>query len=244
MGPMGPASPSADDHRLVRLLVAILLASWLAGTALVLQANTVAPTTVPLLVSAGNLAQLSAGWGWYASGYALFFVADCGIALLGAALVASVAPARGFRGPAIVLLFALSGMLGVLADVEMVGAAQFFRLGSPALQPGDAAAWLDSLNARCNWLSAASFLPAGIGAWLTCAAARAVGVGRGWIALTRVGAFYQIAAGVISAAAFLTGRPVLTDVSLLVAIVGLPIFVTVWLVWMLREMTTNRRQGT
>lgn len=197
---MSPASPSADDHRLVRLLVAILLASWLAGTALVLHANAVAPTRPALPVSAGFLAQLKAGWGWYASGYALFFVADCGIALLGAALVAWLRAARGFRGPAIVLLFALSGVLGVLADVEMVAAAQFFRLGSPALQPGDAAAWLDSLNARCNWLSAASFLPAGIGAWLTCAIARASGVGRGWIVLTRVGALYQIAGAICAAA--------------------------------------------
>lgn len=244
MASMSPASPSADDHRLVRLLVAILLTSWLAGTALVLQANAVAPTTPPLPVSAGHLAQLKGGWGWYAAGYALFFVADCGIALLGAALVAWLRPAGGFRGPAIVLLFALSGVLGALADVEMLGAAQFFRLGSPALQPGGAAAWLDSLNARCNWLSAASFLPAGIGAWLACAAARAGGVGHGWIALTRIGALYQIAAGVLCAAGFLTARPVLTDASLIAAIVGLPIFVTVWLVWMLREMTINGRQGT
>jgi hypothetical protein len=243
MAPMSPASSSADDHRLVRFLVAILLASWLAGTAFVLQANAVAPTTPPLPLSAGYLAQLKAAWGWYASGYVLFFVADCSIALLGAALVAWLPAARGFRGPAIVLLFALSGVLGVLADVEMVGAAQYFRLGSPALQPGDAAAWLDSLNTRCNWLSAASFLPAGIGAWMTCTAARAVGVGRGWIALTRFGALYQIATGVVSAAAFLTARNDLTDASLLAAIVGLPVFVTVWLIWMLREMTIERRQG-
>lgn len=236
--------PFADDQHLVRLYVVILLGSWLVGTALVLQANALAPTIPPSPVTADYLALLRNSWGWYAAGYALFFVADCSIALLGVALLAWLRPQPGFRGPAILVLFILSGVLGVLADVQMVGAAQIFRLGSPALTPATAAAWLDGLNTSCNWLSASSFLPAGIGAWLACAAAQAAGAGRGWIALTRFGALYQIAIGLISAAAFLTGRAVLTDISLLAAIIGLPIFVAVWLVWMLREMTThpNRRQ--
>ncbi len=234
----------ANDYRLVRLYVAVLLASWLAGTALVLRANAVAPTTPPMPVTADYLALLGVGWGWYAAGYALFFVADCAIALLGAVLLAWLDPQPGFRGLAIMALFVLSGVLGVLADVQMLGAAQLFRLGSPSLTTATAAAWLDSLNTSSNWLSAASFLPAGLGAWLVCATAQAKGTGRGWIACTRFGAVYQIATGIVSVAAFLTGRPVLIDVSLFAAIVGLPIFVAIWLAWMLREMTTppDRRQ--
>ncbi len=174
----------------------------------------------------------------------MFFVADGSIALLGAALAAWLQPG-GFRGPAIVILFVLSGLLGMLADVQMVGAAQLFRLGSPALAPATAAAWLNDLNTSCNWISAASFLPAGIGALLACAAAQAIGVARGWIAFTRFGALYQIAAGLLSAVAFLTGWALLIDISLLVAIVGLPIFATIWLGWMLREMNArpNWRQS-
>jgi hypothetical protein len=238
------SSSVADDRSLIRWHAAILVASWLVGTALVLQANAVAPTTLPVPVTAADLARLRAGWSWYAAGYGLFFVADCGIALLGAVLVSWLGRPAGFRGAAIVLLFALSGMLGILADVQMVGAAQSFRLGSPALGPASAAAWLDTLNTSGNWLSTASFLPAGIGAWLVCAIAREAGVGRGWIALTRFGALYQIATGLISAAAFLSARLTLIDVSLVAAVFGLPVFVTIWLAWMLREMKLqpDRRQ--
>lgn len=235
---------AAEDHRLIRLHVVVLLASWLAGTMLVLQANAVAPTTVSGPVSTDDLARLRDGWAWYAAGYSLFFIADSAIALLGVALIAWLRPQAGFRGPAILVLFVLSGMLGMLADIQMIGAAQLFRLGSAALAPATAAAWLDTLNAGCNWLSAASFLPAGAGAWLACTAARASGAGRGWIALTRFGAVYQIATGLVCAASFLTARPLLTDLGLAAAVIGLPGFATVWLGWMLREMKalTNRRQ--
>jgi hypothetical protein len=42
----------------------------------------------------------------------------------------------------------------------------------------------------------------------------------------------------------LTGQALLTDIALLAAIIGSPVFVTVWLTWMMREMSTfpNRRQ--
>lgn len=229
--------PAADDHRLVRLLVIVLLGSWLAGTVLVLQANAIAPTAPAAAV---DLTRLHDAWGWYAAGYALFFVADGSIALLGAALLAWLRPQGGFRGLAILVLFGLSGGLGILADLQMLGAAQVFRLGSPALSP----AWLDNLNTSGNWLSGASFLPCGVAAWLACGAARDAGVGRGWIAFTAFGAVYQIATGLVSAAAFLTGQVVLTDIALLAAIIGSPVFATVWLTWMMREMSTfpNRRQ--
>jgi hypothetical protein len=174
----------------------------------------------------------------------LFFIADGCIALLGAALLVWLRPQGGFRGLAIVVLFALSGVLGVIADLQMLGAAQAFRLGSPALTPAAAAAWLDNLNTSANWLSGASFLPCGVAAWLARGAARDAGIGRGWIALTEVGAVYQIATGLVSAAAFLTGQAILTDIALLAAIIGSPVFVTIWLTWMMREMSTfpNRRQ--
>lgn len=228
--------PAIDDHRLIRLLVVILLASWLAGTALVLQANAAAPTAP---AEAIDLGRLQDAWAWYAAGYALFFVADGSIALLGVALLAWLRPAAdGFRGPAILVLFGLSGLLGILADLQMLGAAQAFRLGSPALAPALAGAWLDSLNTGCNWLSAASFLPAGIATWLACAAARAAGVGQRWIALTRFGAVYQIATGLLSAASFLTPQSMLDDIALFAAIVGMPLFTAVWLAWMQHEMST------
>ena len=170
----------------------------------------------------------------------MFFIADGCIGLLGAVLLVWLRLQGSFRGLAILVLFTLSGVLGVLADLQMLGAAQVFRLGSPALN----VAWLDNLNTSGNWLSGASFLPCGVAAWLACGAARDAGVGRGWIAFTEFGAVYQIATGLISAAAFLTGQALLTDIALLAAIIGSPVFVTVWLTWMMREMSTfpNRRQ--
>ena len=142
-----------------------------------------------------------------------------------------------------VVLFALSGMLGILGDVRMLGAAQLFRRGSPLLAPDVAPAFLDDLNTTCNWLSAASFLPAGIAAWLACRAARATGAGGGWIAFTRFGALYQIAAGLVCAAALITAQAFLTNLALIGAIVGMPVFATVWLGWMLREMKSQSRTG-
>jgi hypothetical protein len=81
----------------------------------------------------------------------------------------------------------------------MVGATQLFRTGSPLVAPANAAAFLDALNTSCNWLSAASFLPAALGTWL---AARSAPASRGWIASTRVSALYQLATGLLSAASF------------------------------------------
>jgi len=235
----------ASEYRLARLHAVLLLASWLAGTVLVLMANAAAPTTPPAPITAEYLALLRGSWGWYAAGYALFFVADGAIALLGVSLVVWLQPLPGFRGPAIVVLFVLAGTLGVLADLAMLSAAQLFRVGSPLLAPDAVAAWLDDLNATCNWLSAASFLPAGLATWLACAAARDAGVGSGWIAFNRFAALYQIAAGLLSAAAFLTQQTVLIDLALIGAVVVMPVLAVIWLGWMLREMKTQplRSQG-
>ena len=229
----------ASEYRLARLHAVLLLASWLAGTVLVLAANTVAPTTPPAPITVDYLTRLRGSWGWYAAGYALFFVADCAIALLGVSLVAWLRPGIGFRGPAIVVLFVLSGMLGILTDVRMLGAAQLFRMGLPLLAPDTLAAWLDDLNSTCNWLSAASMLPAGVATWLVCAAARDAGAGGGWIALNQFAALYQIAIGLLSAVAFLTRQVGLTGVALIGAVVVMPVVAVIWLGWMLHEMKTQ-----
>jgi hypothetical protein len=240
---------SDADYRLVRLHIVILLAAWLAGTVLVLVANAVAPTTPPTPITAQYLTALRGSWSWTAAGYALFFVSDSAIALIGVSLAAWLRPGPGFRGSAMIVLFALSGVLGMLADLRMLGAAQLFRLGSPLLAPEAAPAFLDELNTTCNWLSAASFLPAGIATWLACPAARAAGARGGWIALTRLGALYQIAAGLVAATAFLTQQPFLTNlalialIALIAAIVGMPVFAAVWLGWMLHEMKLQSRTG-
>ena len=215
------------DYGSVRLHTIVLLLTWLAGTALVLVAISAAPLT------GADLGLLRANAGWYAAGYGLFFVADCAIALMGVSIVAALAPEGRFRGPAIVLLFALAGMLGVLADVAMVGAAQLFSTGSPLLAPANAAAFLDALNTCCNWLSAASFLPAALG---TLLAARSASASRGWIAFTCISALYQLATGLLSAASFFTTQPLLADLALVMAVIGMPFFAAVWLVWMLRDI--------
>ena len=214
------------DYGSIRLHTIVLLLTWLAGTALVLVAISAAPLT------GADLGLLRANAGWYAAGYGLFFVADCAIALMGVSIVAALAPEGRFRGPAIVLLFALAGMLGVLADVAMVGAAQLFSTGSPLLAPANAA-FLDALNTCCNWLSAASFLPAALG---TLLAARSASASRGWIAFTCISALYQLATGLLSAASFFTTQPLLADLALVMAVIGMPFFAAVWLVWMLRDI--------
>lgn len=124
-----------------------------------------------------------------------------------------------------------------------MGAAQLFRLGSPLLAPEAAPAFLDDLNTTCNWLSAASFLPAGIATWLACPAARAAGAGGGWIVLSRLGALYQIAAGLVCAAALITAQTFLTNLALIGAIVGMPVFAMIWLGWMLYEMKSQSHTG-
>lgn len=236
---MKRADHLSPEYGLVRLHIVILLAAWLVGTALVLAANAVAPTTPPIPVTAQYLAALRGSWAWTAAGYTLFFVSDTAIALIGVSLAAWLRPGPGFRGPAMMVLFALSGLLGMLADLRMLGAAQLFRFGSSLLTPEAAPVFLDELNTTCNWLSAASFLPAGIATWLACSTARTASVRGGWISFTRFGALYQIAAGLVSAAAFLTQQPFLTNLALLGAIVGMPIFATAWLGWMLQEMKSQ-----
>lgn len=218
------------DYGSVRLHTVVLLLSWLAGTVLVLVASSAAPPTV------ADVGLLRTNAGWYAAGYGLFFVADCAIALMGVSVVAALAPEGRFRGPAIVMLFALSGVLGVLADVAMVGAAQLFWSGSPLLAPAHAAAFLDALNTSCNWLSAASFVPAALGTWL---AARSAPASRGWIAFTRISALYQLVTAMLSAASFFAPQSPLTDVALVAAVIGMPLLAAAWLIWMLRDMKNH-----
>jgi len=215
------------EYRSVRLHTIVLLVTWLAGTVFVLVANAAAP------LAGGDPGQLRAAAGWYAAGYALFFVADCAIAVMGVAVAAALDPEGRFRSSAIIVLFALSGLLGVLVDVRMVAAAQLFRTGSPVLSPALATAFLDDLSTACNWLSAASFLPAALATWLAAKSVRASG---GWIAFTHVSALYQFVTGLVSAASFFAPQPPLGDIALATAVLGMPLFAAVWLVWMLRDM--------
>lgn len=219
--------------RFARLHAVVLLTSWFAGTALVGVATVLAP------LDAADLALLRAHAGWYAAGYGLFLVADCGIALMGVSVAAALAPAGPFRGPAIVVLFALSGMLGSMGDVRMIAAAQILHTGSPLLAPSHAAAFLDELQATCNWLSAASFLPAALGTWLAAAAGRA---GRRWIAFTRFAALCQGATALLSAAAFFAPSPWLGGAALVAAVIGMPLLAAVWIIWMLRAAAGISRE--
>jgi hypothetical protein len=115
----------------------------------------------------------------------------------------------------------------------MVGAAQLFWTGSPLLAPAHAAAFLDALNTSCNWLSAASFVPAALGTWL---AARLAPASRGWIAFTRISALYQLVTAMLSAASFFAPQSPLTDVALVAAVIGMPFLAAAWLIWMLRDL--------
>lgn len=223
---------NASELTAARTHVFVLLGAWIGGTVLVLAASSIAPLAGP----SSAVEKLRQGWAWYAGGYALFFVADGAIALLGASLGAWLRIEGSFRGPAIGILFALSGLLGMLADIAMLGAAGLFRGDSPLLSTSLAPAFLDALNTACNFLSAASFLPAALAAWLLCVSAHARGVDVLWIGLTKFGAVYQLALGLASFAAFLFQQDFLLNLSLAGAIFGLPLFTIIWLVWALKEM--------
>lgn len=219
-----------SDQRLARLIAVTLAASWLAGTGLVMAGAVLAP------LDAAHLAKLGGAWGWYAAGYGLFLVSDGAIALLGVILCAWLRPASVLAAGAIVVLFALAGAFGMLADLQMLAAAQAFRDGSALLTPEAAPGFLAHVTGMANWLSAASFFPPGLAALLVLAPAREAGVGRGWLEFTAFLAAYQIAVGTVSVAAFLSQNPFALDLALLGAVVGLPVLSLPWLGWMLREM--------
>lgn len=53
----------------------------------------------------------------------------------------------------------------------------------------------------------------------------------------------RFAAGLVCATALITAQPFLNNLAVLGAIVGMPVFATVWLGWMLREMKSQSRTG-
>ena len=123
-------------------------------------------------------------------------------------------------------------MLGVLADVAMVGAAQLFRTGSPLLAPANAAAFFDALNACCNWLSAASFLSAALGTWLAArSASDQPRLDRLHLHFGAIPARHRAALRRL-----LRRQPLLADVALVMAVIGIPLFAAVWVIRLLRDM--------
>lgn len=61
--------------------------------------------------------------------------------------------------------------------------------------------------------------------------------------MSHLGALYQIAAGLVCATALITAQPFLSNLALLGDIAGMPVFATVWLGWMQREMNLQSRTG-
>lgn len=228
-----------SDINLARLHVAVLAATWLLGTVLVMMAVSVAPTSPPSPITTEYLGNLRSAWPWYLASYSLFFVTDCAIAMLGVTLCVWLKPASTLMAGMIIVLFAIAGLLGVFSDIQMLAAAQAFRNGSPLLAPEAAPAFLAGLTDAYNWLSAGSFFPPGIALFLLCAPARDAEVSRSWIDLTLVLALYQIAIGILSVVAFLVQDPVLTEISALSTGIGLPVLSIPWLVWMLSEMNNS-----
>lgn len=216
--------------RAVRLHAITLLLSWTAATGLVLIAEARAPLAAP------GLDLLRANAGWYAAGYGFFLIADGAVALLGVSVTAALALDGHFRRAAIVVLFALSGMLGGLADIRMVAAAQLLHTGSPLFTPANAETFLEELNAACNWLSVGSFLAAALG---TLLAAHAAHASVGWTTFTKASAAFQLATAVLSAVSFFAPTPLLTGFVVAAAVIGTPLLAAAWLFWMLRIMNNR-----
>lgn len=229
-----------SDLRLATRYVAILVVTWLVGTALVLMASAQASTVPTSPIAATYLEQLHNAWGWYAGAYGVLFVTDGSIALLGVMLWAWLKPASRLVSGMVITLFVLSGVFGLMDDVAMVAAAQVFRDGSAMLAPEFAGAFLNGLNVSTNWVSAASIFPGGIAALIIVAAARDGGVGvtlnPRWIRYTRVLGIYQIVLGFVCVFALLSQNPLALNLAVAGAAILLPVLCIPWLLWTLREM--------
>lgn len=221
-----------EDIRLATLHFSVLLTAWLAGTIFIL----LAPALLQgVKLTEDLLAGLHQHWLLYTAGYGLFLVADCAIALLGVPVMIWLRE-EGYRGPAILLLFALSGIFGALMDLQMLAASQLFRNGSPLLEAPAAGAFIDWLNTMGNWLSAVSFLPPALACWLIATGAARAGASRPWIHFTRLVALYQLFTGLLAMLAFLWNQGDLLNISAILAVIILPLLTGLWLLWMLGEM--------
>lgn len=225
-----------SDFRLTQTYVAILIMTWVIGTALVLAASFQVSTLPVLPITTAYLDQLRGAWGWYAAAYGVLFVTDGAIALLGVMLCAWLRPTSLLVSGMVIALFVLSGIFGLLGDVAMVAAAQVFRDGSAMFSPEFAGAFLDGLNLITNWVSAASIFPGGIAALLILTAAREAGVGLRWIGFTRMLGYYQIALGLGCVFALLSQNEFALNLAVTGAAILLPALCIPWLLWTLREI--------
>lgn len=151
--------------------------------------------------------------------YGVLFVTDGAIAVLGVMLCVWLRPASPLVAGMVILLFVLSGTLGLLGDVAMVGAAQVFRDGSAMFSPGLAGAFLNGLNISTNWVSAASIFPGGIAALMILAP--------------------------VCVFSLLSQDSLALNLAMIGAAVILPTLCIAWLVWTLQEMkkTPPRSRG-
>jgi hypothetical protein len=233
------AAMRESDFCLAQRYVAILVVTWLVGTALVLVATLKVSTIALLPITASYLEQLREAWGWYAISYGVLFVTDGAIAMLGVMLCAWLRPASLLVSGMVIILFVLSGTFGLMGDVAMVAAAQVFRDGSAMIAPEFAGAFLDGLNTSTNWVSAASIFPGGIAALMILAPARDAGVGHRWIAFTRMLGFYQIILAAVCVFSLLSQNSLALNLAVIGAVIILPALCVAWLVWTLQEMKKN-----
>jgi hypothetical protein len=239
LSPSDPIRRAPADDKLpafARLHGTILAASWLLATSVALYAYATAPLAIDDAAALETLAALRRAWPWYTLCYALFLVTDCAIALLGVLLMAWLAPHGGYRAWAMVVLFALAGMLGLAMDVVMLTAAQVFRSPSLLGDSASIAAVIGWLNAITAWFSAASFALSGGASLLVAPLALGAGVGRRWIAFTRALALYQILVSAIIVLATLTAAPAFGWLAVIFGVVGTPILASLWVLGLMREI--------
>jgi hypothetical protein len=236
-------STTAETSRFARVHASVLATSWLLATVVALYAYAVAPMGTAGPATAETMAGLRGAWPWYTLCYALFFVADVAIGLLGVLLMAWLSPRGGYRALAMVVLFALAGALGLAMDVTMLVAAQLFRSASSLFDAASAPLFLAYLNASTAWFSAGSFLLSGCASWLVCPLAERAGGERRWIAFTRTLAIYQIAVSAVLVAATLSAAPVLGWLAIASGVIVMPILASLWLVSLLREMRRMAAQA-
>lgn len=210
--------------------------SWLLATSVALYAYAAAPLAIDGAAALETMAALRRTWPWYTLCYGLFLITDCAIALLGVLLMAWLAPQGGYRAWAMVVLFALAGMLGLVMDIVMLAAAQLFRSSSLLGDAASIAAVLSGLSATTAWFSAASFALSGGGSLLVAPLALGASVGRRWIAFTRALAIYQILVSVLIVLATLTAAPPLGWLAVIFGVVGTPILASLWLLGLMKEI--------
>ncbi len=243
-----PSQASAHGGALqgfARVHATVLAASWLLATVAALYAYTIAPTAAPGSPVAEIAGGLRRAWPWYMLCYGLFFVADSAIGGLGALLMAWLSPRGGYRAMAMVVLFILAGVLGLVMDVEMLIAAQLFKSGSLLDNPALAGIFLEWLNATTAWFSAGSFVLSGCASWLIGPLAERAGAARRWIAFTRALAVYQLLVGLLLVSATISAEPIPAGMAVVTGAIVMPILASLWLVGLLRELrrTTAGERG-